>query len=61
VVRDVLFERINGLISARVIPYDEFQARLDSASRGPSESRRELRTARSRMEADTSPTASGHQ
>jgi len=38
-VRDVIFERINGLISARMIPYDEFQAHLDSASRVQSESR----------------------
>ncbi len=28
-VRNVLFGRINGLISARIIPYDEFQTRLD--------------------------------
>ena len=31
IVRDVLFDRIDGLITARIIPYNEFQARLDSA------------------------------
>ena len=31
IVRDVLLERIDGLITARNIPYNEFQARLDSA------------------------------
>ncbi len=38
-VTDVLFERVDGLITARLIPYDEFQARLDSASRAQSEFR----------------------
>jgi hypothetical protein len=38
-VQDILFGRINGLISARIVPYDEFQARIDSARRGQSESR----------------------
>ena len=38
IISDVLFERVDGLITARVIPYDEFQVRLDSASQRRSES-----------------------
>lgn len=39
IVRDVLFEHVDGLITARAIPYDEFQARLDAASRAQSAAR----------------------
>ncbi|MBN2563775.1 MAG: hypothetical protein JXQ75_22890 [Phycisphaerae bacterium] len=39
IVRGVLFERASGLITARVIPYDEFQARLDSVRQVQSEAR----------------------
>lgn len=36
IVADVLSDRMDGLITARTVPYDEFEIRLGAARRGPS-------------------------